>query len=134
MQADRAEHDIATPHLIELHQIRSKVEMGDRGSANMTALQGVFDTKTEMLTLSGGIFLQTTEGYEGRLSEAVVDVRAGNVLSQHPVFLKFLQGDLKADNMDMRENGKYARFDGNVVMNVKPPQSQGTSPATGAAR
>lgn len=134
VQAARAEHDVATPHLVELHEIRSKIEMGDHGRADMTALRGVFDTKTELLTLSGGIFLQTTEGYEGRLSEAVVDVRAGNVVSQHPVFLKFLQGDLTADSMDMRENGKYARFDGHVVMNVTLPQSQGTSPATGAAR
>jgi len=51
----------------------------------MSAVSGVYDAKTEMLTLRENIELTSSTGYEGRLTEAVIDVRKGNVVSDKPV-------------------------------------------------
>ena len=57
----------------------------------MSAVSGIYNMKTEMLTLSDNINLVSSTGYEGRLSEAVIDVREGNVVSEKPVWVKLLQ-------------------------------------------
>ena len=44
--------------------------------------------KTEMLTLNENIHLISSTGYEARLSEAVIDVQKGNVVSEKPVWVK----------------------------------------------
>lgn len=131
--AKRAQQDITNPYLVELEEIRAKIAFGDKGQAEMTATLGAFDAKTELLTLSKGIALHSTEGYEGRLSEATINVRGGTITSTRPVALKFLQGDLNADSMMIRDRGQVARFEGHVVLNVMLPQSAGT-PAAGALR
>ncbi|WP_126401279.1 LPS export ABC transporter periplasmic protein LptC [Blastochloris tepida] len=133
--AKRAQQDVTQPHLVELEEIRAKVDLADKGRADLTAEHGQFDAKTELLTLSRGIFLKSSEGYEGRLTEAKIDVRAGTIVSNKPVELKFLQGDLRADSMDLRDKGQIVRFEGGVVLNVMLPQSAGTAgEASGALR
>ncbi|NJL07142.1 MAG: LPS export ABC transporter periplasmic protein LptC [Methylacidiphilales bacterium] len=131
--ARRAQQDVTQPHLVELEDIRAKVDLADKGRADMTAEHGLFDAKTEILTLSRGIFLKSTEGYEGRLTEAKIDVRAGTIVSSQPVELKFLQGDLRANSMDLRDKGQIVRFEGGVVLNVMLPQSAGTPDAASGA-
>ena len=48
-----------------------------------------------MLKLDEEIVVQSTN-YEGRLQEATVSMKQGTCLSQKPVTLKFLNGDLQA--------------------------------------
>ncbi|KAA5602934.1 LPS export ABC transporter periplasmic protein LptC [Blastochloris sulfoviridis] len=133
--AKRAQQDVTQPHLVDLEEIRAKVDLANKGRADLIAEHGQFDAKTELLTLSRGIFLKSSEGYEGRLTEAKIDVRAGTIVSNKPVELKFLQGDLRADTMDLRDKGQVVRFEGGVVLNVMLPQSAGTAgEASGALR
>jgi lipopolysaccharide export system protein LptC len=130
--AKRAQQDITHPYVVDLEEIKARIDL-EQGRVEMTAEHGLLDAKTELLTLSRGIFIRSTEGYEGRLIEAEVDVRAGTVASRKPVELKFLQGDLKADSMNLRNKDQVVRFDGNVVLNVKLPQSNGTPAADAGA-
>src|SRR5262249_60237762 len=58
-------------------------------------------------------------GYEGRLSEAVIDVRKGNVVSDKPVWVKMLDGFLNAKRLDIVERGAVIRFTG-VAMTLQP--------------
>ncbi|BAR98414.1 hypothetical protein BV133_821 [Blastochloris viridis] len=131
--AKRAQQDITHPYVVDLDEIQARIELTE-GRIDMTAEHGQLDAKTELLTLSRGIFIRSSQGYEGHLTEAHVDVKAGTVVSPRPVDLKFLQGDLRADTMKLFNKDQMVRFDGNVVLNVKLPQSDGTPAADAGAR
>ena len=95
--AEAAAQDITKPNLVELDKLHAKMEMQDKSSVEMSAASGVYDVKSEMLTLNDDIHLVSSTGYEGRLSEAVIDVRKGNVISDQPVWVKMLNGFLNAE-------------------------------------
>jgi lipopolysaccharide export system protein LptC len=92
------------------------VEMEDKSTMTMIADTGVYDTKKEMLQLVGNILLKSTNGNTGKLTEATVDVRKGNVVSDRPVELEMLQGILNANRLEVVDSGTLIRFHGGVSM------------------
>jgi lipopolysaccharide export system protein LptC len=126
--ADAAAQDITKPDLVELHQLHAKMEMEDKSSVEMTAVSGVYNIKTEMLTLNDNIQLQSSTGYAGHLSEAVVDVRKGDVVSDKPVFVKMLDGFLNAQRLDIADHGSVLRFS-DVAMTIEPDKSSAAEAA-----
>ncbi len=117
--ADAAAQDITKPNLVELQELHAKMEMQDKSTVEMSADSGIYDVKTEILTLNDNIELVSSTGYSGHLSEAVIDVRKGNVVSDQPVSVKMLNGFLNAKRLDIVENGSVLRF-GSVAMTLQP--------------
>ncbi len=136
LTADTAAQDMTKPDIVELRNIRAKVEMQDKSSMEMTAITGIYDSKGETLKLDQDILLNSSTGYQGRLSEALVDIRKGNVVSNHPVEVKMLQGTLNANRLDIVDSGDLIRFHGGVTMDMtlnQPSQpSQPSQPKAGA--
>lgn len=138
--AAAAAQDMTKPDIIELHNIRAKMQMQDKSSVQMTALSGVYDSKGETLKLNHDIRLSSSNGYRGKLSEAIVDVRKGNVASDHPVRIEMLQGTLDANRLRIVDQGDLIRFEGGVHMDMllndaaKPAQQQATAHESGARR
>lgn len=127
LTADTAAQDMTKPDIVELRNIRAKVEMQDKSSINLSALSGIYDSKGETLRLEQNILLNSSTGYQGRLSEAMIDIRKGNVVSEHPVEVKLLQGTLNANRLDIVDSGDLVRFHGGVVMDMmmnQPPQAK----------
>ena len=125
--ADTAAQDMTKPDIVELRNIRARVEMQDKSSMELTARSGIYDSKGETLRLEQNILLNSSTGYQGRLSEAMVDIRKGNVVSEHPVEVKMLQGTLTANRLDIVDSGDLVRFHGGVVMDMmmnQPPQAK----------
>lgn len=114
--AKTATQDITKPTNVELQELRAKVQMEDKSGLTMDARSGLFDTKSQVLNLSDNIFLQSTTGYEARLSRARVDMVNGTVTSDEPVAVKLLNGTLDAQRLEITENGELVRFDGGVSM------------------
>ncbi|MGD0023652.1 MAG: LPS export ABC transporter periplasmic protein LptC [Xanthobacteraceae bacterium] len=124
--ANAAAQDITKPDFVELQQIRAKMEMADKSTVDMSADTGVYDVKADTLTLNNNIHLVTSTGYEGRLSEAVVDMRKGNVASDKPVWVKLLDGFLNAKRLEIVDNGDVIRF-GDVTMMILQPGKEATN-------
>jgi lipopolysaccharide export system protein LptC len=116
--ARSAEQDLRTPDVVELQDIVAKVEMPDKDFLNLTARRGLYDSKKDMLSLSQDIVLKMP-AYDGLLSEAVIDVRAGNVVSEKPVEVHMLRGVLNANRMEIVNSGEIARFGGGVTVNLE---------------
>lgn len=114
--AKAAAQDLTKPDIVELKSINAKVEMEDKSTMTMIADTGVYDTKKEMLQLVGNILLKSTNGNTGKLTEATVDVRKGNVVSDRPVELEMLQGILNANRLEVMDSGTLIRFHGGVSM------------------
>ena len=146
--AKTATQDLADPNHVDLKALRAKVLMEDRSTLTLDARDGRFDTKEQLLNLSKDIFLQTSSGYEARLSQAFVDIGKGTVTSEEHVDVKLLQGTLTADKLRITGGGDIIRFEGNVVLNldklpaeetvsepaVAPPASVPAAPEPAVAR
>jgi lipopolysaccharide export system protein LptC len=116
--AKTATQDLTDPDHVELNAPRAKVFMEDRSTVTMEARTGLFDTKAQLLDLRKDIFLQSSTGYEARLSQALVDIGKSIVTSEEHVDVKLLNGTLTADKLRITEKGELVRFEGNVVMNL----------------
>jgi lipopolysaccharide export system protein LptC len=116
--AKAAIQDLANPDHVELRTLRAKVQMEDKSTVTMDARTGFFDSKQQMLDLRKDIFLQSSTGYEARLSQAYVDINKGSVTSDEHVDVKLLNGTLTADKLRIINSGEIVRFEGNVVMNL----------------
>jgi len=124
--ANSAAQDITKPDFMEMQQLHAKMEMEDRSTVEMSAASGTYDVKAELLTLKDNIDLVSSSGYAGRLSEAVIDVRKGNVVSDKPVWLKLLNGVLNAQRLEVIDKGSVIRFSG-VTMTLQPETGSGNS-------
>ncbi len=116
--AKSAIQDLTDPDHVELRTLRAKVMMEDKSTVTMDARTGFFDSKQQMLDLRKDIFLQSSTGYEARLSQAYVDINKGTVTSDEHVDVKLLNGTLTADRLRIINSREIVRFEGNVVMNL----------------
>jgi lipopolysaccharide export system protein LptC len=116
--AKSAIQDLTDPDHVELRTLRAKVMMEDKSTVTMDARTGFFDSKQQMLDLRKDIFLQSSTGYEAKLSQAYVDINKGTVTSDEHVDVKLLNGTLTADRLRIVNSGEIVRFEGNVVMNL----------------
>lgn len=116
MWAKAAIQDVTDPDHVELKTIRAKVAQQDQSTVTMDARTGFFDNKKQLLDLRQDIFLQSSTGYEAKLTQAFVDINKGNVSSDEHVDVKLLEGTLTADRLRIYNSGELVRFEGNVVM------------------
>jgi lipopolysaccharide export system protein LptC len=118
LTARAATHDLTKPDLLELKDISAHVELKGGDHVDIKSVNGLYDTKAEMLKLNEHIVLTTGTGYEGRLSEATVNVSTGNIVSESPLEVKLLNGWLNANKLEVLESGDVIRFGGGVEMTL----------------
>jgi lipopolysaccharide export system protein LptC len=118
--AKGAAQDLAKPDFVELNDLRAKLAMQGNDTAELITVGGLYNTKTEILNLGPNILLRSTNGYEARLADAVVEVRKGNITSEKPVEVKMTRGTLNANRLEVINSGEIIRFEGGVVMHLQP--------------
>ncbi|THD46781.1 MAG: LPS export ABC transporter periplasmic protein LptC [Bradyrhizobium sp.] len=133
--AKTATQDVTDPDHVDLKTLRAKVLMEDQSTVTLDALNGLMDTKQQLLDLHKDIYLQTSTGYEAWLSQAFVDMGKGTVTSDEHVDVKWADGTLSADKMKITGGGEVVRFDGHVVMNIDklPPAESAPEPPAAPA-
>jgi len=129
LTADAAAQDLTKPDIVELHNIHAKLQMQDQTSVELQAVLGLYNTKGEILKLDRNIDLSSSTGYAGHLSEAVIDVRKGHIVSEKPVDVKLLQGVLHSNGLTIENSGDIVRFEGGVTMTLKLAPNTGGAPA-----
>ena len=118
MWAKTAVQDITDPDHVELNKLRTKLLMQDGSTVFLDSLTGLFDNKAQTLDLHKDIFLQTTTGYEARLTQAHVDMVKNTVDSDEHVDVKLTNGTLSSDRLHITNGGEVVLFEGNVVMHL----------------
>ena len=119
LTAKAAAQDVTKPDTIELQGISGTSEAGDRTVFNVTADEGVYDSKSDMLTLRSHVVLKSSAGLAVFLSEAAVDVHSGGMVSDKPAEVRFSQGSVNANRMEVVDSGDLIRFEGEVTMVLK---------------
>lgn len=130
MWAKTALQDITDPDHVELNKLRTKLLMQDGSTIFLDSLTGIFDNKAQTLDLHKDIFLQTTTGYEARLTQAHVDMVKNTVDSDEHVDVKLTNGTLTSDRLHITNGGEVVLFEGNVVMHLDHLDDNGTTQAT----
>ena len=117
MNAKSAAQDITKPDMVELPEIRAKIETADKSTIFLSAKDGLYNRKTSILNLNHDVVLKSSSGFEMHLEEAVVDTGSGEVVSNKPVSVFTQDATLNADRLEVEKSGDIVRFIGNVVMN-----------------
>jgi lipopolysaccharide export system protein LptC len=133
LTARAAIQDLTNLEILELNEITAKVELRDGHRVDITSINGVYDTKAEVLRLKDHIIVNSTSGYEGRLSEATVHTSSGDIVSESPVEVKLPNGVLTANRLEVWQNGAIIKFTGDVEMNLKPEQMRPAAQDTASA-
>ena len=125
LTATSATQNISRPDLVEMRDIRARIQMKEKTTADMTANDGTYNSKSEILTLGKNVVLTSSSGYKIWLNDAVIDIRTSNVVTEKPVEVQMLQGTLNAQRLEVKESGDLLWFDGGVKMklnlgNAKP--------------
>jgi lipopolysaccharide export system protein LptC len=120
MTAQAAGQDLTKPDLVELHGIHATMEMKDKAVFDTTAKDGLYNSKTDLLTLSQDIVVTSSSGYRVTMSEATIDIKAGNVVSEKPVEVTTSAWTINANRMEVGEAGDVMRFDRGVSVLMMP--------------
>jgi lipopolysaccharide export system protein LptC len=128
--ANTAVQDVTDPDHVELHTLRGKMLMEDQSTVTLEAVNGLMDTRQQLLNLHKDIYAQTTNGYQAWLSQAFVDMNKNTVTSNEHVDVQWSDGRISADTMKVLGGGETVRFDGHVVMNIDkmPPPADAPPP------
>jgi lipopolysaccharide export system protein LptC len=129
LTARAAAQDLTKPDILELKDIDAVVELKDGQHVTIKSINGVYDTKGDLLRLNDHITLNSTSGYEGLLSEATVNMANGNIVSESPAEMKLPNGVLNANRLEVMENGALILF-----WRWRRGDAQSRPDATGSAR
>jgi lipopolysaccharide export system protein LptC len=133
MTAQAAGQDLTKPDMVELHGINATMEMKDKVVFETTAKTGLYNTKSEQLTLNQNIVVTSSSGYQAFLSEAVVDVRAGRIVSDKPVEVRTSGWTINSNRMEIGESGELMRFERGVTV-ILLPESPATTATSGVRK
>jgi lipopolysaccharide export system protein LptC len=124
LTANSASQDLTNTDVVNLDEPRAFLEMTDQTKIDISAKSGVFDRKAGMLTLRDNIVLTSSDGQQMLLNDAVVDMRAGSVITEKPVEVRLQQGTIKSNRFEVLQSGDIIRFDGGVIMDIVPAASE----------
>jgi lipopolysaccharide export system protein LptC len=120
LTAQAAGQDLTKPDMVELQGIHATMEMQQDAVFELTAQNGLYNSKTELLVLSNNIVVTSTNGNEALLSEAELDIRAGKIKSEKPVVVKTPTLNINANRMEVADGGDFMRFERGVTVLLLP--------------
>jgi lipopolysaccharide export system protein LptC len=127
LNAETAVQDISSPDIVELQNLRARMEMQDKDVVTVTANSGTYSTKADKVVLRDQVVVTSQQGYRALLREAAIEMKKGNVVSDQPVEITLPNGLLRANRLEIVDSGDLIRFDGGVVLNIDGEKPAGAS-------
>lgn len=116
--------DIKVPNVIELNQMDASFETGDANRVRVMAPLAVYDSGREFMQMRGDVRVVSGSGFDIRMHDADVDMKAGSIQSPQPVHVVMPRGTIDADRLSIRDGGQQVTFDGNVVTVLTPAEAE----------
>jgi lipopolysaccharide export system protein LptC len=130
--ARTAAKDITNPDALEMEDVQATMVMPDTRSVQVTAKDGFFDGKADTVRLRNNVVVSSPE-YEALLSDAVLHVRKGHVVSEQPVVVNMLMGTISANRLEIQESGAVVRFERGVTLLIDREEPTGSAPTKSVA-
>ena len=106
--------DAKQPDLIELNALEAQFTDSDGKLIDVSAARGLYDTKKELMDLSGGARIRAKSGYDVVLKSAHLDFKAGSLVSLDPVTMVMTGGTVAALSVAVADSGARVTFEGDV--------------------
>lgn len=127
--AESASQHITAPGLIDLTKLEAVISMEDKSRSTLSALTGKFDSAKEILTLDDDVQVKSSKGYAADLKSAVIDFKAGTVLSDKPVSVALANGTIQGGALSISSGGAIISFTGGVRSRFQRPVNGGEAQA-----
>ncbi len=127
LTARAAAQDITNPTVLELKDVHAKVTMQDKSIVTLTAATGIYDTKSDTMLLKTDVVVTSSTGYTVRLDEAKMDVKSNRIISDRPVEVTLSNGSVKANRLEVSDNGDTMFFQGDVNVDLLPQPAAAAS-------
>lgn len=122
--AERAQHQLSDPNLIEMRGISAAFTLEDGKAASVKAQNGVFDNRSKRLLLQGSVRLHSEKGYSLEAETAEVDIDKDRIVSDGAVRARMGAMDTQAQHMTVSEGGERILFEGRVKTTLVPGENQ----------
>ena len=129
--ARTAAKDVMNPDALEMQDLQATMVTPEGKSVQVTARDGFHDAKANTMRLKNNVVV-TSPDYEVLMSEALLHVRNGHVVSEQPVVVNMLQGTINANRLEIQESGAIIRFERGVTLVID--REDGPAVATGTVR
>jgi len=123
LHAETAVQDIASPDVVELQNLKARLEMQDKDVVNVTANSGTYNTKGDKVVLRDQVVVTSQQGYKAVLKEAAIEMKKGNVVSENPVDITLPNGWLKSNRLEIVDSGDVVRFERGVTLYIEADKS-----------
>jgi lipopolysaccharide export system protein LptC len=120
VEAVRALQSVSDVNDIELEQITARIPFGSGAIAEVLAPIGHLDNTKQVLTLSGGFDLKTSDGMVAKLKDAVFDFEGRSLKTAMPVDITRFGTHIQADSMIISDGGARLVFEKRVRMTLQP--------------
>ena len=112
-----------SPYVIRLDTIDGKLDHPKNGTVFLKAQTGVFDTKQEILQLSGDLEVKAPNGMIARLDTAKITFKQQKITSDKPVYVQMDSSTIRADKIHIDGLTKIITFQDRVkVRLIKTPK------------
>jgi lipopolysaccharide export system protein LptC len=118
VSASRAVQRLDDPSKVRLDDLEGTIGLNGGETATVVAGTGLYDTAAEVLTLSGGIAINTTQGYEAHLEDATIDFSAETMRSDRPVSLVTPDGTISGNAIEISDGGHRILVTGSVKVTL----------------
>jgi lipopolysaccharide export system protein LptC len=118
--AARAVQSLVDPSRLSLEGLDANLEMDTGERVSIFGSHAAYDTETEILKLSDGVTIASSDGNEARLSAATVFLREGRVESDGGIEITSPRGHIRAGRIDITGGGDLIRFAGGVSITIHP--------------
>ncbi len=104
ISAEWALPDAPRPDIIDLHLPVTTIDFQNGRSLRSQSATGHLDLNSNEATLAGGVSLLTSDGYDARSEELLLNFETGNVVSPGPVTAIGPLGSIEAGAMTLTQN------------------------------
>lgn len=120
MKAERALQDMKQPDVIELQNIKAKMPMNEKTTAEVVAETGIYDRGKNFLNMVAPFTIHLNNGLDAAFRSAQLDINGGTMSTDEPVSIHSPAASIVAQSMRMTDKGRVIAFEGKVVVDVDP--------------
>jgi lipopolysaccharide export system protein LptC len=122
MTAERAIQDVGNTDTVNLENIRATIPIDKHNTATIGAASGSYDNKSRTLKVDSPLTVSTTDGMKVRLQSAFIEMKSGSLRTEKPVEIEQNGSQIKAQSMNVEDNGRILVFEKNVRLTISPDQ------------
>lgn len=117
--AAEAIQDVGNQDEIKLNRVRARLDQVSGDWARVTAPDGLFHAKQEVLDLTGDIRVTSSNGMKAFLTEANIFVKPQRIVSNKPVRVEMLNGSVRSETMTIDSRTRIVLFQDRVRVKIR---------------